>query len=277
MKAGYAAAAGTAWFVVAILLAAAPATAQQSDEEWLRSCERGGQRADRAVACQVRPLTTQLAAGALHVDAGQNGGISVRGGSQGSVRVSARIQAQADSDVRAWEIADAVRVATANGRIRAAGIHTYSGESWSVSYHIEVPDRADLELTAVNGPLAVRDVTGRIRASTTNGPLALENLAGDVYARAQNGPLSVRLSGSRWQGAGLDAETRNGPVTLSLPDGYSAQLEAATANGPFTSRIPLTLQGDLRRGGQVSTTLGSGGPTVRVATTNGPLTIGAQR
>jgi hypothetical protein len=109
---------------------------------------------------------------------------------------------------------------------------------------------------------------------TRNGPLALREVGGDVYARAQNGPLSVSLTGDGWQGAGLDAETRNGPVTLSLPEGFNAQLEAGTQNGPFSSDIPLsvTLQGRLRRG-PIATTLGSGGAPIRVITTNGPMVI----
>jgi DUF4097 and DUF4098 domain-containing protein YvlB len=262
--------------MTALALTSAPAAAQQSDAEWVRNCERQGQRSDRAVACQVRPLTTQLANGALHADAGQNGAISVRGAVRTNVQLSARIQAQADTDVRAREIADAVRVYTASGRVHADGLRTSSGESWSVSFFLEVPERADLDLNAVNGPLAISHVNGRIRAVTVNGPVALESLAGDVRVRADNGPLSVRLSGSRWNGAGLDAETRNGPVTLQLPGGYSAQLEAGTVNGPFSTSIPLAVQGDLRRGGQVRTTLGSGGAPIRVMTTNGPVIIGTR-
>jgi DUF4097 and DUF4098 domain-containing protein YvlB len=121
--------------------------------------------------------------------------------------------------------------------------------------------------------MTIADVTGHIRAVTVNGPLALDNLAGDVHVRGDNGPISVRLSGTRWQGAGLDAETRNGPVSISLPEGYSTLLETGAVNGPISTRIPLTLQGELRRGGQIRTTLGSGGAPVRVITTNGPVTI----
>lgn len=52
-------------------------------------------------------------------------------------------------------------------------------------------------------------------------------VSGDVRARAQNGPIGVVLAGSSWQGAGLDAETRNGPISLSIPAGSSAPRSAA--------------------------------------------------
>jgi len=45
-------------------------------------------------------------------------------------------------------------------------------------------------------------------------------------------------------------------------------------NGGFRSDIPLTLQGELSSRRGISTQLGSGGPTVRVRTTNGGLKIG---
>jgi hypothetical protein len=259
--------------LIMMLFAAGPAASQQDDQAWLRNCERQAERSSRATVCEVRNVTTQLAAGALRVDAGQNGGVSVSGQAVNDVRVSARIQAHAAADRRAREIADAVSIHAAGGQVHADGIRTADGEGWSVSFHLTVPQRADLDLMAVNGPLAVRDVAGRIRAVTRNGPLALENLAGDVHARAENGPLTVRLSGSRWDGAGLDAETRNGPLSLVVPDGYSAELETGTINGPFSSRIPLTIVGRLPQRGHMRTTLGSGGAPIRVVTTNGPATV----
>jgi DUF4097 and DUF4098 domain-containing protein YvlB len=256
-----------------LLLAAAPAEARQDEQEWLRNCQRQAERSDRAVACQVKSATTTLAAGRLHVDAGRNGGISVRGGATPAVQVSARVQAQAATTERARQLADAVRIHAANGRVHADGLRTESGESWNVSFYITTPERADLDLQAVNGPLSVRDVAGHIRATTTNGPLALDNVAGDVRVRADNGPLSVRLTGSRWDGAGLDAETRNGPVTLTIPDGFAASLEVGTVNGPVSSDIPLTVTGSQRRGGRVHAAIGGGGAPVRVVTTNGPASI----
>jgi hypothetical protein len=268
--------AAAAMYLGVFTAAVTPAAAQQADAEWLAQCERDAQRASRSVACVVRPVTAALQGGALAVDAGANGGISAAGSGRGGVHASARIQAQAASRERAYELADAVRIVAAAGSIHADGLRTGADESWSVSYHVEVPHRADLQLTAVNGPISIREVTGRIRASTVNGPLSLVALDGDVVARTENGPLSIRLAGDRWSGAGLDAETRNGPVSLTVPDRYSAQLETGTRNGPFVTGIPVTVQGDLRRASHVNATLGSGGAPLRVVTSNGPVSIRRQ-
>ena len=77
------------------------------------------------------------------------------------------------------------------------------------------------------------------------------------------------LSGSRGTAKGLDVETSNGGVTLTIPDGYNAELETRTVNGGLRIDFPITVQGELTSRRGISTTLGSGGPLVRVRTTNG--------
>jgi DUF4097 and DUF4098 domain-containing protein YvlB len=94
-----------------------------------------------------------------------------------------------------------------------------------------------------------------------------------VRARTTNGPLDVDLTGSHWEGVGLDAETSNGPVNLGVPTDYSARLELGTVNGPFNVAFPLTITVEGRLGRRMTTTLGAGCAPVRVVTTNGPVSI----
>ena len=107
---------------------------------------------------------------------------------------------------------------------------------------------------------------------TVNGGVTVEDAAGDIQARTQNGGVNVRLDGRRWDGRGLDVETRNGGVTVDVPDGYSAELETGTVNGRLRIDFPITMRSGLI-GRLVSTTLGSGGAPVRVLTTNGGVAI----
>lgn len=258
---------------VALLLLGGAAGAQQGAQEWMERCERQSDRDGRAVFCEVRPSSLPLVAGGLVVDAGRNGGVTVQGGAVSGAQISARVQAYAATDGRAREIAQGIRIQAADGRVSADGPGTAGREGWSVSYVVTVPNQADLDLTAVNGPIRVRQVTGRIRAETRNGPLSLDGLAGDVRGRTTNGPLTVKLTGSRWDGTGIDAETRNGPVTLEVPEGYSAALETGTVRGPLSVGFPITVTLSGRRTDRISTTLGSGGAPVRVVTTNGPATL----
>ena len=103
--------------------------------------------------------------------------------------------------------------------------------------------------------------------------MRLQDVGGRVNGETRNGGLDVRLNGTRWDGEGLDVQTSNGGVTLSIPDGYNAELETRTVNGGLRIDFPITVQGELSSRRGISTTLGSGGPPVRVRTTNGGVKI----
>ena len=242
----------------ALALAPRPALAQDDDDgDWVARCERWNNRgSDRETFCEQRE--TRIAAPSLlSVDGRENGGVSVKAWDGRDVLVRQRIQAWASSRADARAIASAVRVHTAGGEIHAEGPDGERRRGYSVSYEIFVPRRMDLRLVTNNGPIGVDGVTGRMEM------------------RAHNGPLGVRLAGSGWSGAGLDAETTNGPVTLSVPEGYRATLTTGTVNGPMNIDIPVTVQGRFPR--QFTTELGGGGTRVRAVTTNGPVTVVRRR
>ena len=221
--------------------------------------------------CEVRD--SNLPAGPLNVDAGQNGGVSVEAWDRNEIRVRAIVRGSARSDSRAREIANQVQVQAGSGRVSATGPDLERREWWSVSYRINVPRKNDLDLSATNGGITIVGVTGNLRFDTTNGGVKLQDVGGRVNGDTRNGGLNVVLGGSRWDGEGLDVETSNGGVTLSIPDGYNAELETRTVNGGLRIDFPITVQGELSSRRGISTTLGSGGPMVRVRTTNGGVRI----
>lgn len=221
--------------------------------------------------CEVRD--SNLPAGPLNVDAGQNGGVSVEAWDRNEIRVRAIVRGSARSDARAREIANQVQVQAGGGRVYATGPDLDRREWWSVSYRINVPRKNDLDLSATNGGITIIGVTGNLRFDTTNGGVKLQDVGGRVNGDTRNGGLNVLLSGSRWDGEGLDVETSNGGVTLSIPDGYNAALETRTVNGGLNIDFPITIQGELSSRRGITTTLGSGGPMVRVRTTNGGVRI----
>ena len=107
-----------------------------------------------------------------------------------------------------------------------------------MSYYVNVPRRFDLDLAAHNGGLSVAGVSGKLALDTHNGSVGLVDVGGDVRAQTHNGSLSVQLTGTQWDGTGLDAETRNGSVRLAVPAQYAAQLETGTVNGSIRTDIP---------------------------------------
>jgi hypothetical protein len=257
-------------FAAAAAMAAPSAAAQPSVDELLQRCREGSRRGTSEHHCEVRE--SRLPAGALRLDAGPMGGVSVRAHEGREVVVRAVVQGRAGSTARARAIAQAVRVRT-DGSVRATGPERDGREGWWVSYDVLVPARTDLELEARNGPVSVTGVSGTMRLRTQNGPVNLDAVSGDVRASAQNGPVNVRLEGARWSGAGLVAETVNGPVTVQMPRSYAARIEGETTRGPIHTDLPVTGSGRAWERRTIATDVNGGGATLRFTTVNGPLTI----
>jgi DUF4097 and DUF4098 domain-containing protein YvlB len=235
-------------------------------------CDHGHNRSGRLASfCEMRELTI-AATSQFSVDAGVNGGVSVKGWDRAQILVRAQVQTADTSDAAAQALATQVRIDTSAGQVRALGPSTTSGDqNWSVSYEVFVPRRTDLTLKAHNGGIAIEDVTAQVNFHTTNGGVSLRRLAGDVHGSTTNGGLSIVLAGTRWDGQQMDVETTNGGVTLAVPDNYSARLETSTVNGHVKLDYPVTVHGEISQA--LSVDLGSGGPLVRAVTTNGGVSI----
>jgi hypothetical protein len=260
--------------VISLVFLAATAgssSAQSRDaQRWLDDCRRGrwGNR-DRDQFCDVREQTIS-ARSQLRVDGRENGGIEIIGSDRNDILVISRIEAQAGSESDAKAIADQIKLQIGDD-IRADGPSTRWRSSWAVSYQILVPRKISLDLTATNGGISIENVDGRLEFETTNGGVTLTGVSGNVRGSTSNGGVDVQLSGEKWSGEGLDVRTTNGGVELAIPSNYSAQLETGTVNGGMDIGFPITVQGRINR--RLTTQLGSGGPLVRVTTTNGGVSI----
>ncbi|PWT90862.1 MAG: hypothetical protein C5B55_09075 [Blastocatellia bacterium] len=252
----------------ALLIVAVSAAAQKS-----MTCREDGWYNDRLVGnCEIREQTLAPNGGVIAIDGRQNGGISVKGWDQGQILVRARVQAAALNAAEAEALAKQVRIETSGAKIFATGPEGSSDAHWDVSYEVFVPRHSDLSLEAHNGGIAISDVNGRIEFNGVNGGVVLRRVGGNVHGSTTNGGLVVELSGDRWDGETLDVKTTNGGVKMSLPANYSAHLETGTVNGSISVDFPVTVQGRLTK--ELAVNLGSGGPTVRVMTTNGGVHIG---
>lgn len=239
-------------------------------DDWCRDAERGNR--DRTF-CDVREQSLPGIA-SLDVDTGGNGGIRVRGTSGATPRIRFRVAAHARSDDDARAIGRDVRITTDGGRIRVSGPRTGNREWWNVDVEIETPRDLPLTLMTNNGGIAIEDVTGRTRFETTNGGVSLIGVSGDVRGRTVNGGIDVRLD-RRWDEGALDVETTNGGVNMVVPPDFNADLHAETTNGGLDIDFPITVQGRLTAlNRRIDTTIGAGGPRLRVRTVNGGVHIG---
>jgi DUF4097 and DUF4098 domain-containing protein YvlB len=116
----------------------------------------------------------------------------------------------------------------------------------------------------------VDGITGDVSAETINGGIDPSGALGRVEAETTNGGISVNLASGGTTGP-ISAETTNGSIDLIIPEGRSAELDAETTNGGISVDFPVQVQG--RIGRRIRTTIGEGGPMIRLETMNGGIGI----
>jgi hypothetical protein len=184
-----------------------------------------------------------------------------------------------------------VRLDQSKGALTVVGP---DGEKWGGVLVISAPRDAQLDVSAKNGPVSISNIEGRLNAKVKNGPLKLEGVggnvdvaatngpvsfsgnSGDVKLVAENGPVTIRLSGASWEGGELHSTTKNGPLTLKIPDHYGTGVVVERSeHAPL--RCASDLCGDrssMRAGeGDERIALGSGATRVHLSSENGPISI----
>jgi len=230
-------------------------------------------------------------------------GLYVTGGDRSDVTIRACKAARLAEDLSRVSVS-----LGADGQVSTSGPEN---GNWLVYLLVEAPRGTAVDVEASNGPIALRALSGAVRARTSNGPLSLKELSGRVEARAkngpisvgdcsgeldaeasngpislrggsgrlklhtQNGPISIDLAGSRWDGAGLDAHAVNGPLSVRIPENYRSGTRIESAgHSPFNCRAAACAQA--RRTWEDesrSVEFGDTQTVVRLSTVNGPVSI----
>jgi len=221
----------------------------------------------------------------MHVEG--SAGMALRGSKGSDYVVTACLAASGSSDDKAHAALGDIQVAFDAGRLSMNGP---GGDDWLVYFLVQVPDGATLDLKGDNGPIGLSNVSGTIRARTHNGPLELDGCEGEIDVSAENGPVSLRagggrqkvsvvngplaieLRGTRWDGDGIEADTKNGPLSLTIPERYESGVSLEMAgNGPI--HCSKGCEGAWVPGHSQSLLFGSSQPVIHITTVNGPVEI----
>jgi hypothetical protein len=223
--------------------------------------------------------------------------VRVRAWDRPDYQVETCKMAVAENRAAAETLARGINVSRSAGRLTTTGPSTNDG-SWQVYFLVRAPKNANLDLQTKNGPIHVEGIAGNVKVRATNGPLALKNCggtidahttngpisfsgnSGDVKLTAQNGPVALELTGESWTGPQLDARTVNGPVSISVPENYRSGVRLQTSgHSPLSCNIGAcrTAVSDLSNSSTRTIQLNGAGETVRVQTSNGPVSVRAAR
>ena len=239
-------------------------------------CSNNNWSSDNKVSFTDLREMTVPAGGTITVDAGRNGGVSVKGEDRNDVLVRACVQTWGATEEAARAVAGSVRIGT-SGTIKADGPGG-DEQGWSVSYQIVAPRASNLKLNAINGGISIANIDGAADFETKNGGVSLYGVSGDFRGRTMNGGVNVNLTGASWKGSGLDVSTTNGGVHISLPANFGARVQTATVNGGFSSDIvgleaPKHDDYGRRQPVKIDTEINGGGPLIKAVTVNGGVRI----
>jgi hypothetical protein len=154
-------------------------------------------------------------------------------------------------------------------RIQIRGVNNNT----DVSFTVRLPAGVHITARTTNGDLVITGASGQITAHTTNGVVTAESSSGPVVAGTTNGDIRVRMG--RIPTAGASYRTTNGQIVIELPGGIDANLEARTTNGTVNSDFEVMVSGSISPR-SIRGRIGSGGPTLSLATTNGNIRIRRQ-
>jgi hypothetical protein len=258
--------------VFVILAVTVPLFAQlQDNTERQLACSNRGNDNERARHCEMREHNFG-SIGSLNINAGPNGGATVKGWSRGDVLVRARIEAAADTEGAAAILTSRVLIDGSGGQVRATGPEPVRESWWSVTYEIFVPQTTDLTLETHNGGINISDVRGRLTFNGVNGGVRLKRVAGEIKGRTVNGGIDVELAAGSVPGQ-MDLGTVNGGVTVTMPSNYSARVQTETGMGNVQSDFPMPQNTVTARSRKMDFTIGAGGPPINITTGNGSIRL----
>jgi putative adhesin len=148
--------------------------------------------------------------------------------------------------------------------------HNIRRNDVAVRFTITLPRGVRLDVSTVNGAMAIQGATAGVQASTVNGRIQLHSAAGPTKAETVNGSVEARLDAMT--GGDVEIETVNGSVTAFVSAKLNALLEAETVNGRVQTELPVQLTGKISPR-HVRGTIGTGGPSLKLTTVNGSITI----
>jgi hypothetical protein len=220
------------------------------------------------------------------------GVFKVRGWDRAEYSVETCKIAVAEDRAAAEQAVRAVRVSRSGGRFSAGG-PSGSDANWQIYFIVRAPRDANIDLETTNGPIDIAGVTGMLKVRSTNGPISLRDSSGtldvntnngpisfgggggEVHLAAQNGPISLDLAGDVWNGSKLEAKTVNGPVSIAVSDTFHSGVRLETSgHAPLSCAIAACRSAWTDAGSdQRVLQLNGSQDTVRVSTTNGPVSV----
>jgi len=138
-----------------------------------------------------------------------------------------------------------------------------------------VPQTSTLNITLEAGQVVVDSVRGPTTVQSTNGPVTVTQAGAGVEASTRNGSITVSLLSIAPEEE-VQLETQNGDITLRLGPDITADIDAMTESGEIAARgLPFEERALARNGAgfRFEGRVGNGGAAIQLRTENGTITL----
>ena len=238
-----------------------------------------------------------------------NGRTCVIGEERADIEVCVSKTARAESSDAARRLLDDIRLVHGMAG-EALELDVEVPRKWNRRGHanleLRVPRATNVDVSVSNGKIAIASLCGRVRARSSNGSVTIEDVVGDIEVATTNakvcctmtrGRLMARSSNGKIEldehRGSVDASTSNGLIHVSMDEIGKAGVQLATSNGRIVLELPEEVDADVdirvdngtirndrtlckatrATNGQVRGQLGSGGPMIKLRTSNGSISL----
>jgi len=186
------------------------------------------------------------------------------------------------------------RIQSSNGSLRIEDIDGPTADLITSNGRIQLRNiRGRVDAKTSNGSVDVQTAEGGVTIRTSNGSVTLDNVRGTLQATTSNGAIRgtlvdsvpndpIRLSTSNGtidvrlqmpRNNDIIASTSNGGITIRMPSNAGARLNATTSSHEsIMTDFDVQVHGLLSKH-RIEGTIGSGGPTLQLTTSNGGIRI----
>ncbi|MBI3405653.1 MAG: DUF4097 family beta strand repeat protein [Acidobacteria bacterium] len=145
-------------------------------------------------------------------------------------------------------------------------IHTGDG-------HITLESvKGPADVSTGDGHVSARSFEGSLRVSTGDGHIEVDGRFDNLDLKTGDGRINVAIDSGSAMKTPWHINTHDGSVVLRLPDKFSADLDAETRDGHISLDFPVTVSGKLSQS-HVHGPINGGGPTLSVHTGDGHIRI----
>jgi hypothetical protein len=161
---------------------------------------------------------------------------------------------------------ESIYIRTKQGRNK--GIFKLDFGRNKVDYNIYLPEGLKVEIENVHGEIEINDCSNDFIVENVNGSISVKNASGNNKFETVNGKFNAVLDSVK----GLNVETINGSITLSLAETFKGGFEAEWVNGKFVNE-GFVFQVNETDKKNFSGYIGSREPLIQLSTNNGKINI----